>query len=146
MILTKLVCMQKIWAKPSMNLWWKSAKMQEQNISMTQMHLFSAQTLWMMFMKILTTTIQAEKKKKKINYLWWHDCMLSAQTLWMMFIRILMTTFSNRKKRTLIVFDNIMTKEKFQAIVQELFIKCRKLNILVVFITQFYFLFQKMSD
>ena len=45
----------------------------------------------------------------------------------------------SRKRRILIVFDNIMTKKKIQAIVQELFIRCRKLNISVVFITQFYF-------
>ena len=45
----------------------------------------------------------------------------------------------SRKRRILIVFDNIMTKKKIQAIVQELFIRCRKLNISVAFITQFYF-------
>ena len=48
-----------------------------------------------------------------------------------------------RKRKNLIVFDdriaNIMTNKKFQAIVKELFIRCRKLNILLVFITQSYF-------
>ena len=34
---------------------------------------------------------------------------------------------------------NIMTNKKFQAIIKELFIRCRKLNISVVFITQSYF-------
>ena len=37
--------------------------MQEKNISNTQMHLLSAQTLWMVFMRILTTTTQTEKEK-----------------------------------------------------------------------------------
>ena len=32
-----------------------------------------------------------------------------------------------------------MTNKKFQAIIKELFIRCRKLNISLVFITQFYF-------
>ena len=34
---------------------------------------------------------------------------------------------------------DIMTYKKFQAIIKELFIRCRKLNISLVFITQFYF-------
>ena len=37
--------------------------MQEQNILMIQMHLFSVQTQWMTFMRILLTTPQAEKEK-----------------------------------------------------------------------------------
>ena len=48
-----------------------------------------------------------------------------------------------RKRKKLIVFDDmiadIMTNKKFQAIIKELFIRCRKLNILLVFITQSYF-------
>ena len=32
-----------------------------------------------------------------------------------------------------------MSNKKFQAIIKELFIRCRKLNILLVFITQSYF-------
>ena len=32
-----------------------------------------------------------------------------------------------------------MTNKKFQAIIKELFIRCRKLNISLVFITQSYF-------
>ena len=43
----------------------------------------------------------------------------------------------------LIVFDDmiadIMTNKKFQAVIKELFIRCRKLNISFVFITQSYF-------
>ena len=48
-----------------------------------------------------------------------------------------------RDKNVLIVFDDmiadIMTNEKFQTIIKELFIRCRKLNISLVFITQSYF-------
>ena len=50
---------------------------------------------------------------------------------------------SSRKRKILIVFDDmiadIMTNKKFQAIIKELFIRCRKLNISLVFITQSYF-------
>ena len=49
----------------------------------------------------------------------------------------------NRKRKMLIFFDDIiadiMTNKKFQAIIKELFIRCRKLNISLVFITQSYF-------
>ena len=49
----------------------------------------------------------------------------------------------NRNKKVLIIFDDkiadIMRSEKFKAIVKELFIRCRKLNISIVFITQSYF-------
>ena len=49
----------------------------------------------------------------------------------------------NRDKKVLIIFDDmiadIMRSEKFTAIVKELFIRCRKLNISIVFITQSYF-------
>ena len=34
---------------------------------------------------------------------------------------------------------DIMTNKKFQAIIKELFIRCRKLNISLAFITQSYF-------
>ena len=46
-------------------------------------------------------------------------------------------------KNILIVFDDmiadILTNKKIQAIIKELFIRCRKLNISLVFITQSYF-------
>ena len=49
----------------------------------------------------------------------------------------------NRQRKILIVFDDmiadIMSNKKFQAIIKELFIRCRKLNISLVFITQPYF-------
>ena len=48
-----------------------------------------------------------------------------------------------RKRKILIVFDDmiadIMTNKKFQAIIKDLFFRCRKLNISLVFITQSYF-------
>ena len=53
----------------------------------------------------------------------------------------------SRKRKILIVFDDmmvdIMSNKKFQAIVKELFIRCRKLNISLVFIRQSYFSFPK---
>ena len=49
----------------------------------------------------------------------------------------------NRKRKVLIVFDDmiaeIMTNGKFQTIIKELFIRCRKINISLVFSTQFCF-------
>ena len=48
-----------------------------------------------------------------------------------------------RKRKILIVFDDmiayIMTNKKFQSIIKELFIRCRKINISLLFITQSYF-------
>ena len=50
---------------------------------------------------------------------------------------------SSSRRKISIVFDDmtadIMTSKKFQSIIKELFISCRKLNILLVFITQSYF-------
>ena len=47
----------------------------------------------------------------------------------------------NRDKKVLIIFDDIiadiMRSKKFKAIVKELFIRCRKLNISIDFITQY---------
>ena len=54
-----------------------------------------------------------------------------------------MTTTQTEKGKSLIVFDDmiadIMTNKIFQAIIKELFIRCRKLNILLVFIAKSYF-------
>ena len=48
-----------------------------------------------------------------------------------------------RDKKKLIVFDDmiadIMTNKQFQAIIKELFIRYRKLNISIVFMTESYF-------
>ena len=47
--------------------------------------------------------------------------------------------YNSSRKKILILFDNIigdiMTNKTFQDIIKELFITCRKLNILLVFIT-----------
>ena len=52
-----------------------------------------------------------------------------------------------RKRKILILFDDmiadIMTNKRFQVIIKELFIRCRKLSISLVFITQSYFSFPK---
>ena len=52
-----------------------------------------------------------------------------------------------RKRKILIVFDDmiadIMTNKTFQAINKEVFIKCRKLNISLVFIIQLFFCFER---
>ena len=49
----------------------------------------------------------------------------------------------NRKRKILIVFDDIIadivTNKKFQTIIEELFIRCRKSNISLVLITKSYF-------
>ena len=49
----------------------------------------------------------------------------------------------NRKRKILIVFNgmiaDIMTNKKFKAIIKVLFIRCRKLNVSLVFITKSYF-------
>ena len=54
-----------------------------------------------------------------------------------------------RKRKKIIVFDDmipdIITNKKFQAIINELFIRCRKLNISLVLSCSLIFLFQKMS-
>ena len=48
-----------------------------------------------------------------------------------------------RERRKIIVFDdiiaNIMTNRIFQVIIKELFIRCRKLNMSLAFITQSFF-------
>ena len=47
------------------------------------------------------------------------------------------------EKKNVIVFDDeiaeVMSNKQFQAIAKELFIRCRKLNISIAFITQSYF-------
>ena len=49
----------------------------------------------------------------------------------------------SRKRKILIVFDDmiadIVANKKFQSIIKDLFIRCRKLNISLVYITQPYF-------
>ena len=49
----------------------------------------------------------------------------------------------SRRRQILIIFDDmiadIMTNKRFQALIKELFIRCRKINISLAFITQSYF-------
>ena len=47
----------------------------------------------------------------------------------------------NRRRKILIddMIADIMTNKTFQSLIKELFIRCRKLNILLAFITQSYF-------
>ena len=51
--------------------------------------------------------------------------------------------YNPKRKKNLIVFDDmiadIMNNKKFQAIIKELFIRCRKLDMSLAFITQSYF-------
>ena len=53
----------------------------------------------------------------------------------------------NRKRKILIALDDmiadIMTNKKFQSVIKELFIRCRKINISLVVITQSYFFVPK---
>ena len=48
-----------------------------------------------------------------------------------------------KNRKIVIVFDDmiadVMTNKKFQAIIKEIFIRCRKLNISLVFTKQSYF-------
>ena len=54
---------------------------------------------------------------------------------------------TSRKRKILTVLDGMiadtMANKKFEAIIKELFIRCRKLNISLVFITQSYFSVRK---
>ena len=64
--------------------------------------------------------------------------------IWMMYSMILIIIMKIEiKKNRDIVFDDMiadnMNSKKFKAIIKELFIRCRKLNIPIVFITQSYF-------
>ena len=68
--------------------------------------------------------------------------LLSVLIQWMTVMRILMTTIQ-AENENLNVFDDmiadIMANKKFQAIINEQFIRWRKLNNSLVFITQSYF-------
>ena len=61
----------------------------------------------------------------------------------MTFMRIFMIAIKTKKRKILIVFDrmidHIMDNNKFKAIISRLFIRCRKLNISLIFITQYSF-------
>ena len=63
--------------------------------------------------------------------------------LWMIFIKKLGNTVQIKKMKTLIVFDymiaDIQSNKKLNPIVTKLFIRGRKLNIALAFMTQSYF-------
>ena len=56
----------------------------------------------------------------------------------------------NKKREILFAFDDIiadiLTNKKFNSVVTELFIKCKKLNIFLFFIMQSYFPVPKILD
>ena len=67
--------------------------------------------------------------------------------VWMMFIFNIDDYNPNGNKKSLILFGDIiadiMSNKKYQPIIKELFIRCRKLNISLVLITQSYFFIPK---
>ena len=69
--------------------------------------------------------------------------LLSILILWMIFYQILKIITKKRKRKVLIVFDDmishLMSDKKAQQILKDLFIRWRKLNILLCFLTQSYF-------
>ena len=73
--------------------------------------------------------------------------LLIVQILWKMFMKNINDYNLIRKRKKLIVFDDmiadIIKNKKFQAIIKALFIRCRKLNISLNFITQSYFSISK---
>ena len=68
---------------------------------------------------------------------------LNTQMIWMTFLKILKNNKNPNKRKILIVFDDmiadILSNKKLNSIVTEFFIRGRKLNISLVFITQSYF-------
>ena len=58
-------------------------------------------------------------------------------------MRILMIATQRVKRKILIVFDDmiadIMSNKKFQVLIKEFFIRCRKMNTSLAFITESYF-------
>ena len=68
--------------------------------------------------------------------------LLNTQLTWMIYKNIEEYN-PNKKLKTLIVFDHMITdmlsNKKLNAIITGLFIRGRKLNIFLAFITQFYF-------
>ena len=69
--------------------------------------------------------------------------LLNVQIRWMMFMRIFMIIIQAEKEKSwlflMIWLQTLWQIKKFQAIIQELFIRCRNLNISLVFIAKSYF-------
>ena len=57
----------------------------------------------------------------------------------MMFMRILISTTQTDKEKFDEIIAGIIANKKFQAVIKELFISCRKLKISLLFITRSYF-------
>ena len=74
--------------------------------------------------------------------------LLCVEIRWMMFTKMLMITAQVEIKKVLIFFDDmiagIMSNKKFQVIIKELFISCRKLKFNLFLLLNLIFLFQKM--
>ena len=68
--------------------------------------------------------------------------LLNIQTIWLIFVKHLRYNL-NKKRKILIAFDymiaDMLSNKRLSPIVTELFIKGRKLNISLAFITQSYF-------
>ena len=70
--------------------------------------------------------------------------LLNTQTIWVIFATILIIAVQKERVQFLIVFDDLTVDiKRFQAIIKELFISCRKLNISLIFIRQCYFIVPK---
>ena len=73
--------------------------------------------------------------------------LLNTQMIWMIFIKTLNNAIQKKPRKTFIVFDDMIagmhSNKKLNPIVTELFIRGRKLNIFLDFITQPYFVFPK---
>ena len=70
--------------------------------------------------------------------------------IWVIFTKILKNIIQLRIRNILIVFHDmiadILSNKKLNPIVAELFIRGRKLNVSIAFITQFYFAVTAMLD
>ena len=70
--------------------------------------------------------------------------------IWMIFIKNIEKYNPNKKRKILIVFDDMvcdmLSNKKVNLIVTELFIRGRKINIFLVFITQSNFVVSKILD
>ena len=73
--------------------------------------------------------------------------LLNTRIIWIIFIKTLKNKTQIKKRKILIVFDDMiadmLSNKKLNPIVTELFIRGRKLNISLAFITQYYFLLPK---
>ena len=69
--------------------------------------------------------------------------LLSIQMICKMFPKLLKNTIQVKKRKILIVFDDMIAdminNKKFNSIVTELFVRGRKLNISLAFMTKSYF-------